>query len=239
MRIWIARPEPGATRTARQVSDLGHDPLVAPVLAMVPTGDALPAGAFDGLVITSANALAALTRLGGSAIPAFCVGSRTAEAARAAGLTRIFDAQGDAAALARLVQESLPAGSRLLHLAGAERKAEPAASLAEAGYSVTAHVAYEMRAISRLPAPVAHDLGDRVLHAVLHYSRRSAETALELAISAGFGGAFRSLTHYCLSADVAAPLLAGGSRLHVVAARPSEESLLARLAGLGRDADRD
>jgi uroporphyrinogen-III synthase len=239
MRIWIARPEPGATRTALRLTDLGHDPLVAPVLAMAATGDAMPAGPFDGVLVTSANAVAALSAWApcrdGVAVPVFCVGSRTAWAAREAGLPQIRNARGDAAALARLVQRTLPAGGRLLHLAGADRKAEPAASLIAAGYAVTVHVAYAMNAVPRLPIPVAQALGDtggRALHAALHYSRRSAETALALAISAGCGGAFRALTHYCLSADVAAPLVAAGSITHFVAAQPSEESILARLSAL-------
>lgn len=237
MRIWIARPEPGATRTALRVADLGHDPLVAPVLAMAPTGDAMPAGPFDGVLVTSANAVAVLAGRGrdDGAAPVFCVGARTAEAARKAGLADVREAQGDAPALARLVRASLPTGSRLLHLAGADRKAEPAGSLVAAGYAVTVHVAYAMNAVPRLPMSVAEALGGSggdALRAALHYSRRSAETALALTISAGCGGAFRSLTHYCLSADVAAPLVAAGSITHFVAAQPSEESILARLSAL-------
>jgi uroporphyrinogen-III synthase len=238
MRIWIARPEPGATRTALRVADLGHDPLVAPVLAMAATGDAIPAGPFDGLLVTSASAVAALaawTPRRGDAVPVFCVGGRTAEAAVEAGLSDVREAQGDAPALSRLVRATLPTGSRLLHLAGADRKAEPAASLIAAGYAVTVHVAYAMNAVPRLPPSVAEARGtpgSPTLQAALHYSRRSAETALALAISAGCGGAFRSLTHYCLSADVAAPLVAAGSITHFVAARPSEESILARLSAL-------
>lgn len=239
MRIWIARPEPGATRTALRLADLGHDPLVAPVLAMAPTGDPMPAGPFDGVLVTSANAVAVLSeralRRDDCAVPIFCVGGRTAEAAVEAGLSDVREAQGDAAALAHLVRATLPTGSRLLHLAGADRKAEPAASLIAAGYAVTVHVAYAMNAVPRLPISVAEALGETggpALHAALHYSRRSAETALALAISAGCGGAFRSLMHYCLSADVAAPLVAAGSITHFVAARPSEDSILARLSAL-------
>ncbi|MEE7475054.1 uroporphyrinogen III synthase, partial [Methylobacterium hispanicum] len=32
MRIWVARPEPGAARTAARLRERGHLPLVAPVL---------------------------------------------------------------------------------------------------------------------------------------------------------------------------------------------------------------
>lgn len=242
MRIWIARPEPGASRTAARVAGLGHAPLVAPVFTLAPTGSALPPGPFDGILLTSANAVLALAgtglATGPDRIPVFAVGSRSAAAAREAGLRRVLDAQGDAAALAKLVIATLPAGARLLHPAGEERKAEPAASLAAAGYALTTHVAYAMRRVESLPDRVAAALDGSdgaALGAVLHYSRLGAEAALALAFSAGRGGAFRALTHYCLSRDVAAPLAAAGVVDHVIARRPSEDAILAALATGGRD----
>ena len=42
MRVWVARPEPGAARTGERLAALGHLPLVAPVLVVRPTGAALP-----------------------------------------------------------------------------------------------------------------------------------------------------------------------------------------------------
>ncbi|KQT11896.1 uroporphyrinogen III synthase [Methylobacterium sp. Leaf399] len=236
MRVWIARPEPGASRTAARVSALGHDPLVAPVLMLATTGDAPPDGRFDGLVVTSASAILALpgpALPGDGTTPVFCVGGRTAQAARDRGFRSVLDAGGDAADLVRLVAATLRPPCRLLHLAGAERKAEPGLSLERAGYAVAIHVSYGMTAAAALPAPVATALAEgqgEPVAAALHYSRRSAEVALALAISAGRGGAFRALKHYCLSADVAAPLVAAGGRIHFIAARPSEDDLLAGLA---------
>jgi len=209
MRIWVARPEPGATRTGRRLNALGHDPLVAPVLTIRPTGAALPEAAFAGLLLTSANGVAALTtadRMRFATVPVFAVGARTASLARRAGLTDVREAGGDAVRLAALVRASLPAGAALLHIAGAEGKPEPALSLATA-------------------------LGTEppALDAVLHYSRRSADTALGLARGAGRSGAFAALKHYCLSDDVAASLVAAGLRPYFTAARPDEEALLAGL----------
>ncbi|KQP65921.1 uroporphyrinogen-III synthase [Methylobacterium sp. Leaf112] len=234
MRIWVARPEPGATRTGQRLRALGHVPLVAPVLAIRPTGTVLPDGAFAGLLLTSTNAVAALTaadRARFATLPVFAVGARTAALARRAGLGAVREAGGDAAALSALVRATLPAGSALLHVAGAEGKSEPAASLRAAGYAVTAAIAYAAVAEATLPPAVAAALAAHpaALDAVLHYSRRSAETAQLLARRADRSGAFGALKHYCLSSDVAAALAAAGLDAHFVAARPDEESLLAGL----------
>jgi uroporphyrinogen-III synthase len=236
MRIWVARPEPGATRTGARLAALGHHPLVAPVLAVEPTGQGLPEGSFAGLILTSANAVTALTledRARLRALPAFAVGARTAALAREAGFADVREAVGDALSLARLVRASLAEGAHLLHAAGAERKAEPAASLAAAGFSLTVRALYAARVVAGLPDAVAAALSAGDLDAVLHYSRRSAQAAHDLANAAGLGGAFGGLTHYCLSADVAVPLVAAGVAVHFVAERPGEDALLAGLPASG------
>lgn len=234
MRIWVPRPEPGATRTAARLCARGHVPLIAPVLVSRPTGTALPGGRFAGLILTSGNAMAALddgavARLAGT--PVFAVGARTAETAARAGLGPVWEGSGDAAALARLITETLPPGASLLHLAGAERKPEPAATLARAGYDLRTHVAYAAEPVATLPESVAAALGciDSSLDAALHYSRRSAETALALAGEAGFAEPFGAIRHYCLSEDVAVPLAGAGIPIHFVPTRPREDDLLAGL----------
>jgi len=240
MRIWVARPEPGGTRTARRLRELGHEALLAPVLTIARTDEAPPPGPFAGVVLTSANgaaALAALPRTPG--MPVFAVGARTAARASAEGFVDVVAADGDATALAGLVRGALPPGSRLLHVAGEDRKAEPASTLAAAGYRIAVWTAYAARSLPALPAEIADALtgggslaGDaEPLRAALHYSRRSAATALALATAAGREGAFRALAHYCLSADVAVPLVEAGVAAHFVPTRPNEEALLAGLAG--------
>lgn len=228
MRVWVARPEPGATRTGAALAALGHAPLVAPVLAVRPTGERPPGGPFDALLLTSANAVPALRDI--PSLPVFAVGPRTAALAREAGLGPVHAGPGDAAGLASLVSQILPPGARLLHAAGAERKPEPAATLAAAGFRVATCVAYAAEALPALPEPVGRALAGENLDAVLHYSRRSAAIVLALSEGAGHGGAFRRLRHYCLSADVAAPLEAAGVPVHFVAAHPREADLLDALA---------
>jgi uroporphyrinogen-III synthase len=229
MRVWVARPEPGASRTGAALTGRGHAPLVAPVLAIRPSRDAPPPGTFAGIVLTSANGVPALAEAH-RGIPVFAVGRRTAARAGAAGFGPVIEGPGEASGLAALVAERLPAGARLLYLAGAERKPEPAAALAKAGFQVTTHVAYRAEAVALLPEAAGLALGGHALDAALHYSRRSAATAYSLSEEAGHGGAFRALDHYCLSADVAGALEEAGIAVHFVAAQPREAVLLDGLA---------
>ena len=230
MRIWVARPEPGASRTGERLAALGHVPLVAPVLAACATGRPLPDEPFDALLLTSAQALPALSEADRAALrgqPVFAVGSRTAAAAEACGFGPVFVGPGDAAGLARAVRDKLAPGTRLLLIAGAERKPEPGVTLGQAGFPVAVHVAYAAEPVAVLPPAVAEALPG--LDAALHYSSRSAETALDLVRAAGRDEPFRAIRHYCLSDDVALPLAAAGCLIHFVPARPREDDLLAGL----------
>lgn len=237
LQVWIARPLPAGARTAERVAGLGHRPLLAPVLDLAPSGAPPPEGPFDALVLTSASAVPALAATPLAALPAYCVGGRTAAAAREAGLRDVHEAGGDALALAALIGAALPRGARLVHAAGRERKDEPGATLGARGYRLTVWVAYAARPLPDLPEPVAAALAGDALDAVLHYSRRSAATALGLARAAGYEEAFRRVVHHCLSVDVAAPLVAAGIPSHVVAARPDEDALLAGLKLVLQDND--
>src|SRR5712672_914868 len=94
MRLLVTRPEPAGARTAARLRALGHDVILMPVLRveLVPNPE-LGDGPFGALILTSANAVQALAqhrRLSELQIlPAYAVGRRTAEAARAHGFAPI------------------------------------------------------------------------------------------------------------------------------------------------------
>jgi uroporphyrinogen-III synthase len=228
VRVWVARPEPGASRTGAALTERGHAPLVAPVLEVRATGTAIPEGPYDGIVLTSANGVSSLGP-NFAGVPVFAVGTRTAAQAEAAGLGPVVEGPGDGAGLAALVATRLPPGARLLHPAGAERKPEPAASLEAAGFRLVTPIAYRAEPVPRLPPEIDSALAEGTIQGVLHYSHRSAIAALALCEAAGHGGAFRSLDHYCLSADVARALEEAGIPVHFVAEQPRETALLAGL----------
>jgi uroporphyrinogen-III synthase len=227
LRLLITRAAEDAARTAERLKALGHEAVVAPVIAVVPTGAPPPAGPFDALLLTSAHAAPALVGRDWGTRPVFAVGPRSAAAAREAGFLDVREASGDAAALAALVRQALPPPARLLHAAGRDRK--PEASLARAGYAVTAWEVYAAEALPALPPMLRDALQSGGLDGALHYSRRSAEILLTLADGAGMLDALLSLTHLCLSEDVAAPLRAASAARVRVAERPEERILLAAI----------
>jgi uroporphyrinogen-III synthase len=204
--------------------------LVAPLLAMLNIAADF-AGPYDGILMTSANAARALashpranelTRLA-----CFTVGTRTAEAARAAGFGEAVSADGAIDDLVKLVARRVASPGKLLYLAGEDRAGDLAGDLRARGITVDTAVVYQAVAAEKLPAHLAQALQQGGLDGALHYSRRSVATLLTHAGHAGAAEALRSIAHYCLSADVAAPLREAGAMRIEVAAQPDEASLLA------------
>ena len=173
-RLFILRPEPGATASAERARELGLEPVVTPLFEVEPVDwDAPEAASFDGLLLTSANAV----RHGGEDLGAlrglrtYAVGEATAEAAREAG----FDiaSTGDAG-LERLLG-SIEADLKLLHLCGEQR------TEAEARQQITPIVVYRSREL-----PIPDDLRELGGQAAAVHSpragRRLAEATEQLGI---------------------------------------------------------
>ncbi|MEO7655355.1 MAG: uroporphyrinogen-III synthase [Sphingomicrobium sp.] len=119
-KLVILRPEPGASATFERAIEAGLDPVKAPLFAIEPIAwEAPDPAAFDGLLVTSANAF----HEGGDALatlrilPVYAVGPATAEAAREAG----FEVADVGQAGIRTLLSSIDPDLRLLHLAGEDR----------------------------------------------------------------------------------------------------------------------
>ncbi|MEN3381543.1 MAG: uroporphyrinogen-III synthase [Hyphomicrobiales bacterium] len=227
MRVLLTRPEPDGLRSAARLRALGHDVILAPLMR----GETLKAdfgGPFAAVLMTSANAARAILehpRLAElRALPVCTVGDHSAEVARAVGFAEVVSAQGALDDLVRLVAARF-ANARLLYLAGEDRAGDLAAELAGHRIKVETAVVYRAVAATTLPPEVAQALGANQLDAVLHYSRRSAATLLQLAAAAGAVNTLLGLAHYCLSDAVAVPLREAGARRIAVAPHPGESSL--------------
>src|SRR6478735_380492 len=187
MRVFVFRPRPDAERTARAIADHGFEPLVAPLFEVVRLSDETPAGSFDAIVLTSGNALPALTE--GPAtwrdLPVFTVGARTAAKVREAGLDDARSADGDRNDLIELIRRTLPTPAKLLMIAGRDRKEDVPDRLREAGYEVTLWTAYAAEPVSVLPEDTQAALRHGGGGAALHYSARGARTFIALAQAAG------------------------------------------------------
>jgi uroporphyrinogen-III synthase len=239
MRLLVTRPEPDNERTAAALRARGHSVMLAPLLGIEPQPAAdLGPGPWGGVLITSANAARAIAAHPRKAelmadlmgLPLFAVGRRSADAAREAGFADVVSADGDAAALARLVatrpekpQVRLP----LLYLAGEDRAADLAGALAAQGIATRTVVVYRAVVATSLPPDVKDALAAGAIDGVLHYSGRSADAFTALALAAVIDLKHLVTKHYCLSAEVAAPLRQAGVAAPLVAASPDESALLA------------
>lgn len=101
-KIWITRTQPGADATAERVRALGHEALVAPLLAVQTLPDVeVDLTGVGALAFTSANGVRAFAEKSGDrALKVFAVGAATAQAARQAGFRSVLSADGDVEALA-------------------------------------------------------------------------------------------------------------------------------------------
>jgi uroporphyrinogen-III synthase len=232
MRILVTRPEPDAARTASHLRAAGHEVVVDSLLAIEPIAFDPPRGEYAALAVTSANALRAVASNPSMAklksLPLFALGMHTANAARLAGFVYIEVASGDARALGEMLVRRLPAGARVLYLAGERRAHDLAATTATANIAVETLVVYRANAAERLNETMVVQLRARAFDAVLHFSPRSAEVFVALARKAGLESAFGSARHLCLSDAVGAVIAKAGAKAEI-APRPEEEALLALL----------
>ncbi|WAC59497.1 uroporphyrinogen-III synthase [Brevundimonas sp. SL130] len=221
-RVWVTRAEPGASRTAARLRDMGFEPLVHPLLVVEHLKPALPdLERFAALAFTSPNgvvAFAALTPRRDR--PVFAVGKATAQAARQAGFVAVRSADGDLTALARLIAAEL--SDAVLLAAQAET---PAGDLSAALKAADArNIAVTMLSVYRT---TGKRLRPPVCDAVLIHSPRGGQAlASHMAQS--------DMVYACISAAAAAPLIALGLT-PAVSEHPDEATLLATLqAALGK-----
>jgi uroporphyrinogen-III synthase len=233
MRLLVTRPACDGERTAQILRERGHDVTVMPLMRAEPVEADLGSGPFAAVIVTSANACRAVANRDIAALldlPVFAVGRRTAQAARTAGFGDVTSTDGDAAALAAAVVESVhDRCGPLLYLAGEERAADLDGMLTAQGFSIRTAVVYRMVAESTFSAPVRAALMGGEIDAALHYSGRSASVLLDAARAAGTLHNILKIRHYCLSAQVAEPLRKAGAGDLVVAPEPSETALLGRI----------
>jgi uroporphyrinogen-III synthase len=238
MRLLVTRPQPDAERTAGVLRRLGHQVDSAALMRIeaIP-GAELGRGPWSALVLTSANALRALEwhpRRGELlGLRVFAVGLRTAAAAGAAGFLDVIAAGGNVQELEQQVRAWASGKSEsrdpLLYLAGQDRSGDLAGDLAIDGLTVATAVVYRAVRMDRFPPAVAVALATRQIDGVLHFSRRSAEAYVDCARAAGLLNQALTPSHYCLSRQIAEPLMAAGAKRVRIAARPDESALIERI----------
>ena len=206
--LLVLRPEPGASATVDRARRRGLDAVAAPLFEIEPMAWRAPeAGSFDGLLLTSANAL----RHGGEqlqplrGLPVYAVGEATAEVARQRGFDITATGDDGIDRLLGLIDGQL----KLLHLCSEDRR-EPA----ETQQNITSIVVYRAKSIE---SPDLHDVAGSV--ALIH-SPRAGRRFAELV---------EDRSSVAIAAISAAAAAAAGRGWHAVEAAqsPDDDTLLA------------
>ena len=220
MKLLITRPEPGAAETYDTLLEMGHEPVIEPLLVYVPTGETVDLTGVQALAATSAEGIRAFARQSRRRnLPVFTVGEATAQAARAAKFSDVRSAAGDATALSRLLANLDPQRGAVVHLAGRD----VARKLSIPGLEIRRVVLYAAEAASGFSPGVAQALSKGSFGGVLLFSPRTAQIFAKLMRSSGIKPG--SLIGYCLSSAVARGL--GGLCSTRIAERPTQDELLA------------
>jgi len=216
-RLFVLRPEPGAAATVDRARELSLEAVAMPLFNVEPLPWTAPeAASFDGLLITSANAL----RHGGEQLHSLrglkvhAVGEATAEAAREAG----FDIASSGKAGVERLLGSIEADTRLLHLCGQDR------TEIEARQQTCAVPVY--KAVALRPPPDLRSLEGAT--AAIHSPRAGARLA-ELAEEAGLD---RGKVRLAAISQAAGEACGPGWERCEAADKPEDDALLALAAAL-------
>jgi uroporphyrinogen-III synthase len=159
---------------------MGHEPVLAPCLAITPLPARLLAHP-GALIVTSFQAIPALPETLRN-IPVFCVGDATAGKLRAAGFSRVESANGDATGLLRLITSRRLPGTHVMAV-GERHGLALARQLREAGISVLRRKVYAARPLRALPEAALRALSRNEVDTALFYSAETARAFIRLAPS--------------------------------------------------------
>jgi uroporphyrinogen-III synthase len=228
--VLVTRPEPGASDTADRLSILDLVPVVAPLLTIRGRQTRLPpSGEIQAILATSGNAVAALP-LSHRGMPLLTVGDATAERARAAGFARVHSANGDALDLAAQAAQMLsPSNGPVLLVCGRGQGKALADALRAHGFRVARRIVYAAEKVAALPEAAAAALRNDMLRAALFFSAETAHHFVRLTTAAGLADRVRGVQALAIGAAAGVALQELPWRDVLVAARPTQDELLALL----------
>jgi uroporphyrinogen-III synthase len=206
------------------------EPVMAPLLEIVPVAAEIDLADAQGLLFTSANGVAQFAaQVADRSLPAYCVGDMTARAARAAGFSA-RSADGDVEALAALViAAARRGGGAFVHVRGRHAAGDLVGRLAAAGVPARGLALYDQvaRAIDGVAAEMLAAGGIAVLTA---FSPRSAAALARQADEAGWALGNASLVSLSANADAAFDGPEPGRRL--IAPTPTRAGMIVALGVL-------
>ena len=231
--VLITRPRVDAEALAEDVSKLGAEPLIVPMIEIETAAGTPPDFAgVQAVLLTSANGARALATHLVAHDPAyglsvFCVGDATARAATACGFSNVSAAGGDVDALSGLVASRLdPAAGVLFHVAGRHVAGDLGNQLQAIGFSVRRSVLYEALAAAELGEPLRQALSAGTVALALFFSPRTTKTFATLVNAASLASGVAAAVAVCLSEAVAVEARTLPWADCPVAAAPTQRALM-------------
>lgn len=228
--IIVTRPEPDGSAFADMVRQGGFETSLNPVMEIVLRKGVPDLGDFSGLAFTSANGVRAFCHWRAhyqSAIfdvPVFAVGPVTAAIAHDYGFSNVFEAGGDVEALAHIIATKTVVNdqTRILHIAGSDRKGDLAALLTRAAIPLTRRVFYDAKSRPWLtPQTAMHLRINPEARGIAFFSPRTVGLFAQQCLRADLGFELTKATALCLSAAVAKRAVYEGfprNRVHIAKA---------------------
>jgi uroporphyrinogen-III synthase len=231
MRLLVTRPEPGASIFAEELRELGHEPILQPLLEFHALNfDPAKLRAAQALIITSGNCLRALEEMSPFAhvtdVPLYCVGEGTARRAQAAGFKELLATADTAEQLAAKIIASGSKNATLVHLTGEHQAFDLAGALSREGFRIEIVRVYNMEACREFGAAVDAMLKAGDVNGVILMSPRTAEIYVSLCHRHGVADCAKSPLYFCLSKNVAAKLASLKPNHVRVSGKPNRTALL-------------
>ena len=229
--LLLTRPAAQSNRFAATAQErlAAHTTVVSPLIEIVQRRLVVQPSAYRGLVFTSENGVDAFAAMSDVRdLPVWCVGNRTACAARAAGFGTVVSAApdgGDAEGLLALLQRTRPEAP-LLHLRGDHARGDLAPRLSAAGLRCDAAIVYDQQARPASDAAAAALAGETPVVVPL-FSPRSATLCAQAAEQAS-----APLFPVAISVAAARAWQALRPEAPIVAQRPDSAAMLDALAGI-------
>lgn len=236
MNILLIRSRERSVRTAARLAELGHVVVFLPVTRTNIMPFEIPAQPFDGIIFTSAvapdivaSAIKNRSINGISlALPVWCVGDATANAAREAGFGDIRTGPGNAEQLAAIIAEHHGRSpARLFYPSAKDIAFDMAAALGH--QSVLRQIVYEVELVDLEPEQISDALNRVSNGALLLYSARTAAQFFGLVERHGLARTLDSTAIIAISDKVANTVETTIGMKPKVAATPDEEAMLALL----------
>jgi uroporphyrinogen-III synthase len=233
--VLVTRPATVAGTTMEALRQLGYTAWHEPLLTVEPTGNPRPDGTgIQAVMLTSRHALWALRESACEtgdlfAMPCFCVGERTAKAARDAGFRQVHASSGGGETLGQLIRERLGISASILHIAGETVATAPQDFLSGKGYTVFSWRIYRAIEAGEFSPALRERLSRRELAAALFYSPRTARVFVRLAAFYKLEACCNGLTAIGLNEAVVSALEALSWRRAIAAGVPAETAMMACL----------